>query len=120
MHELSIATEVLRLARRSVDSHGGGRLEAVRVAVGELSAIEPDLLAFAWQALVAGTADEGSRIEIDFRLTRQLCKVCGEVPERAQGDWLRLCPRCAGPLALEGGDELDLLTVSFEAEEEPS
>ncbi len=118
LHELSIATEIYRLAREAADGRGGGRLLTVRVAVGELSAIEPDLLSFAWEAITSGNGDAASSLEIEFRTARQLCKGCGEVPERAPGDWLRLCPRCGAPLALEGGDDLDLLQVSFESEEE--
>lgn len=117
MHELSIATEILRLARRTVTEGGGGRLETVRVAVGELSAIEPDLLSFAWEALTADGPDAASRLVVDFRACRQLCSSCGVVPGRAPGEWLRLCPSCEAPLRVEGGDELDLLSVTFETEE---
>jgi len=35
----------------------------VHVDCGELSAVEPDLLVFAWQALVEGGPDEGARLE---------------------------------------------------------
>lgn len=117
MHELSIATEILRLARRTADENGGGRLETVRVAVGELSAIEPDLLSFAWEALTSDGPDAASRLVVDFRPARQLCASCGEVAERAPGVWLRLCPRCQGLLRVSGGDELDLLTITFETED---
>ncbi|MEJ2580589.1 MAG: hypothetical protein P8127_02960 [Acidobacteriota bacterium] len=40
---------------------------------------------------------------------------CGEIGERAEGSWLRLCPRCGFPLQVSGGGELDVLQVSFEA-----
>lgn len=114
MHELSLVAEIYRTARRTVEQNGGGRLEIVRLAVGELAAVEPDLLAFAWGAVTAGTPDAGSRLEVDFRPARQSCAACGVVPERAPGSWLRLCPRCQGPLGIEGGDDLDVLSVTFE------
>ena len=37
----------------------------------------------------------------------------GEVPERAEGSWLRLCPRCLQPLVVEGGNELEVRTITF-------
>jgi Zn finger protein HypA/HybF involved in hydrogenase expression len=76
--------------------------------------VEPDLLAFAWEAAVAGTEDEGAKLEVDFRPARQVCRSCGEIAGREPGSWLRLCPRCGGILTVSGGDELDVLTVAFE------
>ncbi len=120
MHELSLVTEIYRTARRAVESNGGGRIEVVRLAVGELAAVEPDLLAFAWEAVTAETPDAGSRLDVDFRPARQTCAACGDVPERAPGSWLRLCPRCDGPLGIEGGDDLDVLNVTFQEADPPA
>ena len=113
MHELGLATELFRIARETVDARGGGRLESVSVVVGDLSAVEPDLLEFAWNAAVAESLDDAARLIVDWRPARQLCSSCGEVPERAEGSWLRLCPRCRQPLIVEGGDELEVRTITF-------
>ncbi len=113
MHELSLANEVHRTCRRRIDAQGGGRLERVRLAIGELSAVEPDLIAFAWEAVVSGGPDQGCSIDVEWRPARQVCERCGVVPGRAAGSWLRLCSRCARPLRIEGGDELDILQFSF-------
>lgn len=104
---------ILDSCRTAVAKHGGGRLEEVRVAVGELAAIEPDLLRFAWEAVVAAGPDAACRLEVEWRPARQLCASCGEEKPRAAGSWLRLCPDCGQPLQIEGGDELDILHVSF-------
>ncbi|MHC4991007.1 MAG: hydrogenase/urease maturation nickel metallochaperone HypA [Planctomycetota bacterium] len=64
MHELSIATELYAACRREVEGRGGGRIEAVTVAVGELSAGEPALLGVAWEALTGEGADRGARLSI--------------------------------------------------------
>jgi len=113
MHELSLVTEIHRACRARIDAQGGGRLERVQLAVGELSAVEPDLLTFAWQAVTADGPDAGAVLEVEWRPARQVCEGCGVVPERAAGSWLRLCPRCQQPLRVEGGDELDILRFSF-------
>ncbi len=114
MHETGIAAEIYAISRRAADTHGGGRLVTVRVTVGELSAVEPDLLAFAWEAVTSGGPDAASRLDVEWRASRQSCDACGEIAERARGTWLRLCPRCGGPLRIEGGDELDVRDVTFE------
>ena len=109
MHELSIAEALLALCRERLQP--GQQLRCVRVAVGELAALDPELLRFAWTAVLAGTRDDGARLDVDFVRARQTCGNCGEVAERQPGTWLRLCPGCGAPLQIAGGDELDLLAV---------
>jgi len=113
MHELSIATEIHRSCRQELARRGGERLLEVRVAIGELSAVEPDLLGFAWEAVTAGGPDAGARLEVDWHPVRQQCADCGDIGERQPGSWLRLCPLCSSPLQLEGGRELDLVSLGF-------
>jgi len=117
MHELGLASEIHRRARVHADHHGASRLDRVVVAVGELSAVEPDLLRFAWQAVTEGTADHDAVLEIEWCRAIQRCMTCGEAPGRATGAWLPLCPRCGEPLRIEGGTELDLLRVILTVDE---
>ena len=117
MHEMGVATEIRRIAREAVADRGPGRITKVRLAVGDLAAVEPEILAFAWDALLQGTPEEGAVLEVDWRPARQTCHVCGDLPGRAPGSWLRLCPRCGGILRVTGGDDLDVLQVVFEEEE---
>ncbi|MEO8053928.1 MAG: hydrogenase maturation nickel metallochaperone HypA [Acidobacteriota bacterium] len=114
---MGVAAEVRRIARASVADRGPGRITCVRLAVGDLAAIEPELLKYAWEALVQGTPEEGATLEVDWRPATQTCRVCGDLPGRAPGTWLRLCPRCDGVLAVTGGDDLDVLQVVFEEED---
>ena len=110
MHELSIATELFALAAQRVDV--SEVLGTVHVAVGELSSTDPELLRFAWEAVVTGTPHERALLTIDWRAAQQQCDRCGVVDERQPGSWLRLCTHCKGPLVVVGGDELDLLAVT--------
>lgn len=116
MHEMGLAAEIHRIAREAAEAHGGGPLESVAVAVGELSAVEPELLGYAWQAVVAGTADASATLVVEWKRALQRCASCGEIAERAAGSWLRLCPECGEPLAVTGGDELDVTRVRFAGE----
>jgi hydrogenase nickel incorporation protein HypA/HybF len=115
VHELSVAMELYRACRREVDGRGGGRLAIVRIAVGELSAVEPDLLRFAWDAVTGDGPDAGAGLEIDWRAATQRCATCGVVETRQPGSWLRLCPACGLPLVVEGGRDLDILTLEYDA-----
>jgi len=118
LHELSLATEIYKTARATVDARGPGRLDFVRVAIGELSAVEPELLVYAWEAVVADGPDAGARLEVEWHPARQTCPACGETAEREIGSWLRLCPKCGQPVRVEGGDELDLLQLAYTPAEE--
>ena len=113
MHELSIAQEIYRTSRAAVAAHGTGRLERVKVAVGELTAIEPELLTFAWEALTGGGPDAGSVLEVEWHPARQLCAACNAEKPRAERSWLPVCPDCGKPLQVSGGQELDVLQVAF-------
>lgn len=120
VHEMGIALEVYRTCRETVDAHGGGRLQKARLAVGELSAVEPELLVYAWQAVVEEGPDAGAELVIEWCPADQRCSSCNESKERSSGSWMRLCPDCGMPLQVTGGDELDVLDVSFESDEPAS
>jgi Zn finger protein HypA/HybF involved in hydrogenase expression len=87
------------------------------MAVGELSAVEPDLLVYAWEAVVDETADGDAELEVVWHRADQHCSGCGESKDRSEGSWLRLCPDCGMPLQVDGGDELDILDLSFESDQ---
>ena len=114
---MGIALEVYRTCRETVESNGGGRLERVRLAVGELSAVEPELLVYAWEAVVAETSDAAAELEVVWHRANQHCSVCDEAKERSEGSWLRVCPDCGMPLQVDGGDELDILDLTFESDQ---
>lgn len=117
VHEMGIALEVYRTCRETIDAHGGGSLQQARLAVGELSAVEPELLVYAWEAVVEDGPDAGAELVIEWCAADQRCAQCGEAKDRASGSWMRVCPDCGMPLEVNGGDELDVLDLSFEAAE---
>ena len=118
MHEMGIALEIHRCCRESARQHGPGRITKVRLKVGELAAVEPDLIEFAWQAVIIDGPDMGAVLEIVWCPATQFCTECGELKKRSEGSWLRLCPDCGHPLIVEGGDELDILDLEFMTDEE--
>jgi hydrogenase nickel incorporation protein HypA/HybF len=112
VHELSLAQDTLRVCEQRL-RHRPGRIERVRLAVGELSAVEPDLLRYAWDAVTDGGPHAGAVLEVDWRPARQRCGACGSIPERPAGSWLRQCPDCGQPLLVDGGRELEVLELRY-------
>ena len=117
VHEMGIAIEVYRTCRETIEAHGGGRLQGVRLAVGELSAVEPSLLVSAWEAVVFDSPDAGAELEIRWCPAQQFCSNCNQLKERSEGSWMRVCPDCGFPVQVSGGSELDVLDLTFEGDE---
>jgi hydrogenase nickel insertion protein HypA len=117
LHEMGIAMSVYDSSRKEMEKHSSvGRLHRVRVAVGELSAIDPELLQFAWKAVVEDR-DAECALEVEWRPACQYCPQCDQHKSRPEGGWLVLCPDCEHPLQVKGGYELDLLQVTFDVDE---
>jgi hydrogenase nickel incorporation protein HypA/HybF len=110
VHELSLAQGLLRCCSVHLGDPPG-RIACVRLAVGELSAVESDLLRFAWEAVTMGGPHEGARLDIEWHMARQRCEACELAPERTAGAWLPSCPGCGQPLRVEGGQELEVLRM---------
>ncbi len=117
VHEMGIAIEVYRTCRKTIEAHGGGRLQGVRLAVGELSAVEPSLLVSAWEAVVIDSSDADAELEIRWCPAQQFCSNCNQPKERSEGSWMRVCPDCGFPVQVSGGGELDILDLTFEGDE---
>ncbi len=117
VHEMGIALEIYKTCRETIEANGGGRLQSARIAVGELSAVEPDLLTYAWEAVVIEGPDAGAELVVEWRPAIQYCSSCEENKDRVEGSWMRICPDCGLPLKVSGGSELDVLDLTFEADE---
>ena len=64
MHELSIASAILELARQHQPT--GTILRSVSVVAGPMRAIQPEAMQFAWQAVIAEA--EMKNVQLDFQL----------------------------------------------------
>lgn len=113
MHELGLTSQIYEVCRRSLAAHGGSELVAVRIAVGELAAVEPDLLTFAWEAITAEGPSADARLIIDWHPARQICPACDREIARETGSWKAACPHCEGPLEIRGGRELEVLDIQI-------
>jgi hydrogenase nickel incorporation protein HypA/HybF len=115
MHELSICqaliSQVEALARER-----NGRICQVRIGIGPLSGVEPQLLESAYPLACAGTGTEGSQLVIERMAIRVRCRSCGA--ETAAVANRLLCGSCgAWQTELVSGDELLLLSVDLETQE---
>lgn len=115
MHELSICQAMIAKVE-DIARQRAARVNAVRVAIGPLSGIEPALLLDAYPLACAGTSAEGSRLAIEQTELRVRCRGCG-AESVAEANRL-LCGACGDwRTDLLSGDEMLLLRVELDVHE---
>jgi hydrogenase nickel incorporation protein HypA/HybF len=109
MHELAVCQALLDQVTAIATQHDAAVLE-VTVSIGQLSGVEPLLLAQAYPLACASSAAAGSRLVIKSAPVRVRCRSCGAQTPAAPN---RLLCGCCGAWQTDliGGDELLLLRV---------
>jgi hydrogenase nickel incorporation protein HypA/HybF len=114
MHEASLVAGLIRgvteqLAERAI----AGRVVAVHLRVGRLTAAVPESLELFFGALTPGTALEGARLVVEQVPVRCACRACGA--EFAVRDTKFACDRCgSGDVSVVAGRELLVEAVEVE------
>jgi hydrogenase nickel incorporation protein HypA/HybF len=114
VHEFSLAQEVLAIAATAAREHGLGSVSEVRLAVGRLSGVSCEALAYAWDFLRReDSACAQACLAIDEPPGHGHCAHCGFDGEARE--LLALCPQCgAYGLQLTGGRQFAVLGLSGE------
>ncbi len=76
MHELSIALSIVEGATEEAQKHGGAKVEAVHLKLGQLSGVVKDALLFSYDLACEGTLLEGSRLVIEEIPAMVFCSRC--------------------------------------------
>jgi hydrogenase nickel incorporation protein HypA/HybF len=112
MHELSIATAILDVARRHA---AGRRVVRVEVQVGHLRQVVPASLDFAFGLVVQGTALDGAELLIRHIPAAGRCRECGA--ESVMEGFPLCCARCGGlDVEVLAGEELLVQALELEQE----
>jgi hydrogenase nickel incorporation protein HypA/HybF len=111
MHEYSIVQALLARIDAESRARGARSVRRIRVRVGELSGIEPELLASAYELCREHTICTAADLEIEPVVARWSCSRCGR--PIAQGGLLQ-CAACGAPARLVQGDEIILEQIEME------
>jgi len=113
VHEVGIAASILESVEAEAQRRPGARFEAVGVRIGELSNVDKDALAFAFEALTRNTPHADLRLEVEWCPRRQKCLECGESFAVRELDLH--CPACGtDKTSCIGGTELDVAYLEVE------
>ncbi len=111
MHEYSIVSALLDRVEAEARARGATAVQRIRVRIGGLSGVEPDLLATAFETFREKTICAGATLQIDRVETRWTCPSCSRAFE--PGETLT-CAACRVPARLAGGDEIMLDQIEME------
>lgn len=111
MHEYSIALALMERIDAEADSRRAVSVHRVRLRIGELSGIEPDLLRSAFEIVRERTRCQAAVLDITEIPAAWVCSGCGR-PIGA-GAVLQ-CPDCGAPARLAAGDEIVLEQLELE------
>lgn len=113
MHEVGIAASILESVEAEARRRPDARFAAVGVRIGELSNVDKDALAFAFEALTRKTSLEKLKLEVEWCPRRQKCLGCGG--EFVVCDFDLSCPKCGeNKTSCIGGTELDIAYLELE------
>jgi hydrogenase nickel incorporation protein HypA/HybF len=112
MHELAICQALLRQVLEVAEDRGSRRIGQIKLRIGPLSGVEPELLKTAFPLVAAGTPCEGAIIEIMDIPVRVRCQICGSTSQVRCNRLL--CMDCGTwRVTLVGGDEMLLASVEL-------
>jgi hydrogenase nickel incorporation protein HypA/HybF len=113
MHELGIAQSIFDAIQVEATRHPQARAKKVVVRIGELAAVNPDALKFAFEILTRDRELQSLELEIEICLRRQRCGACGA--EFDVAGYELNCPKCGEQRTqCIGGDQLELAYVEME------
>ena len=111
MHEYSIVQALVERVDAEVQSRGANRVHRLSISIGELSGVDPELLATAYYTFRETTVCEQAALDLTIVRARWACEGCGKTVDRGQ---VLRCSACGSPARLAGGDEIMLDRIELE------
>ena len=110
MHEMSLAMAAIDLAAEQATQRGFTKVTALWLEVGSFSCVDPDTIAFCFEAAAKDTAVEGAQLHFQHQAAEAWCYDCNKtvtLTERGQA-----CPGCGGyKLRVAQGDSLRITDI---------
>jgi hydrogenase nickel incorporation protein HypA/HybF len=93
MHEAAMAQSLVDVIAQEVEKYHAKPIRA-KLSCGQLSAINEEVLSFAFEAIAQGTVCEGMKLQMEIKPLQAKCKTCDGV---FVVDLSKVeCPSCGG------------------------
>jgi len=107
MHEMSLTESVLEIALEEARKAGATGIRRIVLDIGRLSSVEPEAMAFCFEAVSAGTPAAGAVLEICDVEGAGWCLDCGKTVPLTER--FGACPECGGyKVQMTAGDEMKI------------
>ncbi|MBW8459324.1 MAG: hydrogenase maturation nickel metallochaperone HypA [Thiobacillus sp.] len=112
MHELAVAQALVEQVDAVIDQHHASSATSIRVRIGPLAGVVPELLATAFPLAAVGSRMEYAELEFTHAPIQVHCQTCGAETEAAMNRLL--CGACGDwHTQVISGDELLLESVEL-------
>jgi hydrogenase nickel incorporation protein HypA/HybF len=119
VHELSVAENIIDVVLQEIDRQQLPPVQKIAVQVGALSAVDPEALRFAFEAIRSGTPLAHTTLEIESVPVQGQCNDCHQ--GFSVEDLVFACPACqSGRIQLTQGEELHITYLEVEDSKEPA
>ncbi|MBU1223851.1 MAG: hydrogenase maturation nickel metallochaperone HypA [Gammaproteobacteria bacterium] len=113
MHELAVAQALVEQVDAVIDQHNATQASRIRVRIGPLAGIVPELLASAFPLAAAGSRMEHAELDLVDAPIQVRCQACGAETDAAMNRLI--CGACGDwHTRIISGDELLLESVELE------
>lgn len=113
MHEMSLTQSVLNILEDYAKTNGFAKVKTVWLEIGQLSHVEPEAMAFCFDAVMKNTIADGAKLEIVETPGKAICVDCAEELEITSR--IAQCPKCGSyKLHISGGDEMRVKELEVE------
>lgn len=113
MHEMSLTQGVLTILEDQARANSFTKVKTVWLEIGQLSHVEPEAMAFCFDAVMKDTIADGAKLEIIETPGRAMCVDCAtelEIKSR-----IAECPECGSfKLHISGGEEMRVKELEVE------
>jgi hydrogenase nickel incorporation protein HypA/HybF len=121
MHELSIVADLFTIIEEQAKQAGAKKVTGVRVLIGELSGVVPELFRSAFQSYKKGTIADKAKLEMKIIRIKFRCRNCDrEITAKnfMNDSFSYSCPFCGSKnVELTAGRDLYLEKLEIETEE---
>jgi hydrogenase nickel incorporation protein HypA/HybF len=114
MHELGIINNLFTIIEKVAEENKLVRINTVKLKLGRLQQIVPEMFTFAFETVAKGTKAEGAALDVEYVPIKMLCKTCNN--EFIVEEHVYICPKCdqTSLTMLEG---MEIILESVEGEQ---
>jgi hydrogenase nickel incorporation protein HypA/HybF len=114
MHELGIVQSILEIIEQQAEINSATKVLGVELEFGALTAVMPEAIEFAFEALTKDSLAQGADLKITILPIKAICMDCG--CESTLESYAPFCPSCSKGILniVQGKDEMRIVSIEIE------